>query len=328
LNVPIEDRSRNTLAAGRVTRNTLAKREELYSHFVAWLTLALPNFEVPFLVREHTAIFLDWVEEYTIQRYLEGWSRTRAAEALLALQDRYGILRGNMGGPWRIMRSWALTEPVSLHPPCPVALLKAMVVTALAWSWFEVATTLLTGFFGLLRPIEYLRAKVSDLILPRDHDGGRVVFVNIPEHKTQRRGPRRAHVRVDEKEVVDFLEWRAAQLKPWMPLWSGSAHTWRKRLETLAFFLTGVRKVILPSSLRPGGATYFFQKWDENLPRLQWRGRWASARMLEHYVQELVGCQILHRVESNNRARIESLAALYLPVLTETCGNQGESEAD
>jgi hypothetical protein len=65
-----------------------------------------------------------------------------------------------------------------------------MVDTVLAWSWFEVATTLLMGCFGSLRPIEYCRAKMSGLILPRDHVRGRVVVVNISDRKYQRQGPR------------------------------------------------------------------------------------------------------------------------------------------
>ena len=49
----------------------------------------------------------------------------------------------------------------------------------------------------------------------------------------------------------------------------------------------------LPSSLRPGGASYFFGLWDENIPRLLWRGRWASHKMLVHYVQELTAATML-----------------------------------
>ena len=126
-------------------------------------------------------------------------------------------------------------------------------------------------------------------------------------------------MRIDDQLTVDFLEKRVIGLKPSMMLFGGSAHTWRKRLDTMVLFLTGVRRLILPSSLRPGGATYYFELWDENLPRLQWRGRWASTKMLEHYVQELVGCQILNRVSASYRSKMDALAALYPAVLSEFC---------
>ena len=71
----------------------------------------------------------------------------------------------------------------------------------------------------------------------------------------------------------------------------------------------------LPSSLRPGGATFYFREWNENLPRLQWRGRWRSFRMLETYIQELGVAEALARFSPTVLARITVLDSFFTAVL-------------
>ena len=61
----------------------------------------------------------------------------------------------------------------------------------------------------------------------------------------------------------------------------------------------------------------FFEVWDENVPKLMWRGRWACQRTLEHYVQELVAHQVLNNVSVVEDTRITQLAALYIELLDE-----------
>lgn len=77
-----------------------------------------------------------------------------------------------------------------------------------------------------------------------------------------------------------------------------------------------LRKVVfLPSSLRPGGATYLFRLWSEDLVRVQWRGRWKSFRMLETYVQELGAAEIWTRFPLQTRNRVRVLGDLFLLLL-------------
>ena len=180
--------------------------------------------------------------------------------------DRHPAMRQMLG--WRILRAWAITEPTDLHPPCPLRLLQAMVVSTLAWGWWETTAVLLLGFFALLRPLEYLSATWGDLALPSSHSAGQVIFVAIPQHKSQRRGPRRTHVRLDEPLVVKFLTHQATGRQPFEPIWSGSANTWRRRVRTLSRHFTGRENTVMPSSLRPGVASHFFEVWGENVPKL------------------------------------------------------------
>lgn len=71
----------------------------------------------------------------------------------------------------------------------------------------------------------------------------------------------------------------------------------------------------LPSSLRPGGATYLFRLFHEDLVKLQWRGRWRSFRLLEIYVQELGAAQVWIRFDSKTRQGVLFLGNCFLTVL-------------
>ena len=74
--------------------------------------------------------------------------------------------------------------------------------------------------------------------------------------------------------------------------------------------------MVLPSSLRTGGATHFFMKWNEDLPRLMWRGRWRDLRMLGIYVQELSAGLVRMRLSPSDVARVNVLSDLYEEVIT------------
>ncbi len=71
------------------------------------------------------------------------------------------------------------------------------------------------------------------------------------------------------------------------------------------------------SSFRPGGASFLFHEWDEDVRRLQWRGRWASTRMLEHYIQELQSYQLLTQLSADARCLVDQLSDLFDASLAE-----------
>ena len=119
---------------------------------------------------------------------------------------------------------------------------------------------LLAAFCGLLRPSEYLSLRRANFRLPSDHLSGAVVFLLIDNKKTARRGPRRAHVRVDASYAVTFLSRSLRDVPFSEPIWRGSYSMWRRRLDALSRALKIPEGWCLPSSLRPVGATHFFQR--------------------------------------------------------------------
>ena len=67
----------------------------------------------------------------------------------------------------------------------------------------------------------------------------------------------------------------------------------------------------MPSSLRPGGATGFFETHGERIDLLMWRGRWACQRTLGHYIQELQVHQVLQDLPLEKMDVIEKLEELF-----------------
>ena len=294
------------------------QRATLYQLFLVWLQAVLPNFGVEELVLHHGGLFGQWCEEFVIQAYVEGWSRTKAANAVLSVMDQHGICRTNLGLAWAALRTWEGLEPPRLHPPMPWKLLKAMVVCALAWQWPGMAASLLLGFCCLLRPSENWRLTFGDIAWPWEHDGGEVLYIGVEHHKTDRRGPRKAHVKLDRREAVRLLCRLQAHRPRSERIFAGSPATFRRRFDALAarFHMKGK---VLPSSLRPGGATQLFMDSNESLDVVQWRGRWASARVLRHYIQELGAMKVLAGAPQETKYFIGQVADLF----DDTCANFG-----
>jgi hypothetical protein len=253
--------------------------------------------------------FLEEVTEWTVQRYLFHWSLTQTSEGLLAIADRHPWLRHQMSGAWRVISSWRGLMPVRLHPPIPWTVFRAMVTVALAWGWTRVAILLLCGFFGLLRPREFWELAPENIVLPTGHDLGQVVFLLIRMPKTAARAARHQYVKIEHAGTVSFLAKVVPNLPEGYRIYGGSQASLKARMSSILTRLS-MPDVILPSSLRPGGATYYFHVWNEDVQRIQWRGRWASARMLEHYIQELQTIHVLRNLPRQTRARVDHLSEL------------------
>ena len=225
------------LEAGHVSAKTRCQRADLFVIFASWLQGHLPEEDLMTFGRQHPQILAEWVHGFVRQAYITHWTRTRAAEAVLAVRDRFPLVRASLGGAWSALNTWAALEPSQTHTPCPVKLLRAMVVCALAWGWWRMATLLALGFYGLLRPCEFMLLTWEDVVLPRAHMGARALFVRILEPKTARRGARRQHVRIDFPPVVDFVDKLGCQSWARGRIFAGSPGTFRKRFETLLFAL-------------------------------------------------------------------------------------------
>lgn len=290
-------------------------RNHLYDDFEQWLLEQNPLVGLEDMARHHVDAFSEWLEEYMTFMYTSKRTRRDAAETLNVLVQRFGWLRQMLAGPWGILRTWDQLEPTVHHPPLPIAVLRALVVTALAWGWQQYAVALVLAFFGLLRPSELLALRRQDIALPMDHLEQAVLYLRIGLPKTRTRGARSQHVRIDETGIVALVQRYLKDLSPWQKIWNGSLNAFKRRLDLLQRAVLD-KPYFLPSSLRPGGATYLFRQWDESLVRLQWRGRWRSFRMLEIYVQELGAAEILIRFPPGVRNRLASLGICFCNLLS------------
>ena len=58
-----------------------------------------------------------------------------------------------------------------------------------------------------------------------------------------------------------------------------------------------------PAVLRGSGATFMYLL-TEDLPRIQWRGRWSQIKTVEHYVQEVAAQTLLTRLPAQAKRRL------------------------
>ena len=304
-------RDRRDLDNGRVTLVTANLRLRLLEDLQQWLQCEEP--EAPLLpeLAQHEPIRTSLLlEEYGRCMYEDGAPRRDYAEAISAVVQKFAFLRTFVTGPWRLLTTWECIAPGKVHPPLPLPLLKALATTALTWGWTRFALLLLVGFYALLRPCELIALKVSDLLMASQTGLDNVMFIRLQLVKSRTRGARVQSVRLDVPYVVNFSKKCFKTMQPNEGLWLHSMNLFRTRLQHVLRVVTGSPDLCVPSSLRPGGATFWFREWDENLLKLQWRGRWLHFKTLAHYVQELGCINIMEAILAPYLRKVQSLAAL------------------
>ena len=308
------ERNRELIEQGRITEKTHVWRISLLDRLNKWLEMELPEFPLEILARHHIDSLSEYLEEYVIQLYLEGQTRQTAAESLKVVVQKYGWLRSALAGPWNILKTWEVLEPSQHHKPLPKQILYAIVITALAWEWQRVGVLLVVAFFGLLRPSEAIALRRKDVSLPSDHWEKGILYIRVGAPKTRMKAARDQHVRIDEPMIADWISKMIGSMPPWSRIWHGSLAAFKSRFDLLQKEVLG-SCVFVPASLRPGGATYLFRVFEENLQRLQWRGRWRSIRMLEIYVQELGAAEVWTTFSPKVRAKVSFLGCSFDRIL-------------
>ena len=188
-------RSLAALRAGPVTARTAVNRAHLLWLFEGWVAEAAPGCSLAVLAQENVPWLSTLLEEYGAATYEAQRSRSYYAGTVNAVASHYGWLRPFLSASWRLLTTWEALEPPQLHPPIPLRVLQALVVLALSWDWWEVALLLLLGFYGLLRPSEYIALTPSHMLVSEaDPD---VLLLRVDEPKTRLRGARHQYVRVD-----------------------------------------------------------------------------------------------------------------------------------
>lgn len=309
-------RNREDLVAGRVTGQTANIRQRLLKEFLEWAVTEDPSFtNLKAVARTSPVTVIELLEEFGKVLYEQGASRRNYAETINSVQQMCPFLRTMMVGPWQLVTTWETLHPSQLHPPIPYQLLLAMASQALGWKWHRMCLLLLLGFFALLRPAELCSLKVKHCVLSSLPGGKKIVVLQLMQTKSRTRGARHQSVRLDELFVISFLEKCFKHMQADELLWPHSASLFRTRFDQVLVAACGHSKLVYPSSLRPGGATYLFQLWDENIPKLQWRGRWLHLKTMLHYIQELGAINVLNQFQPSQTVRMNALASLCQPCL-------------
>lgn len=305
-------RSGIVLEAGRrTTELTAVTRELLYGNFLSWLEDKEVSFDdvlfsSPPDVDQLNSLLCDfgrWL-------FREGKPYYHFSETINAITCKRPLVRRSLQQSWDLAFMWGSHEPAEHHIAMPFQILIALIAGAWSWGWKREAACFALAWGALLRIGEILAAKREDLVLPSDI-GNSVDFVllRIKEPKTRYRAARHQAGKLEQADLIEVARIGFAELKPFEMLWNFSGSTLRSRLQRL------LEKLDLPSknherpkalslaSFRPGGATHLMSVC-ESAELVRRRGRWASFRVMEIYLQEVAANTYLNAVAPSARVKV------------------------
>eukprot|EP00435_Cladocopium_sp_Y103_P018494 s3398_g4.t1 len=262
--------------------------------------------------------------EYGRALYAAGKSYGIYSETINSIAVERPLIRRQLNAAWDLAFCWLSDEPTQHHPAMPIAVMAAIVTTALIWGWPHEAAVILIGWTGIMRIGEILAATRAELVLPCDSiPGTTFALVIIKQPKTRGRSARHQAARIDQSDVIQFLTAMYGRAPSTDLLWPFSASTLRKRFSQLLAALelpvhrtSGMRPFDL-GSLRPGGATWLLHCTEQ--PELvRRRGRWLSAKVMEIYLQEVLVTTFEAKISPSTQFRIRLAAGGFALALERT----------
>eukprot|EP00438_Fugacium_kawagutii_P001490 Skav202536 [mRNA] locus=scaffold2011:198967:205206:- [translate_table: standard] len=103
------------------------------------------------------------VSDFLEVLWSSGKGRGLACDTLAALQGKQPNVKGHLQGSWRLLKAWHTHEIPNRAPPLPEHLVQAMSGWAIFKGHNSFATSLLVGFYGMLRTGELLQVRASHL---------------------------------------------------------------------------------------------------------------------------------------------------------------------
>ncbi|CAE7155308.1 unnamed protein product, partial [Symbiodinium necroappetens] len=247
------------------------------------------------------------------------WHYSETINSVTSLKP---VLRRQVQAAWDLGFAWVADEPYSHHTAIPPAVLIATITACLLWGWTREAGCFALAFGGVMRIGEVLKTRRRNLILPEDVAYSQhFILVQIEEPKTRGRGAKHQAAKVEAVDLIKVISLAFARLKRDEKLWPMSPQTLRKRFD-LALHRVGasppppsVRALDL-GSFRAGGATYMLQQTEDS-ELVRRRGRWASAKVMEIYLQEITASTFLPSLPQRQKERIFGVAAGFSVVLAQ-----------
>lgn len=219
--------------------------------------------------------------EYLEHLWFSGAGRGLASDTLASLQDRDPRLRGQLQISWRLLKTWHSHEIPSRAPPFPEYILHCLVGWALLRSKFSFAVSLLVGFYGILRTGELLALEKRHISFSVQSG---VAILTLGYTKGGKRLGVCESVTITHETALKFL-------RHWMSLSSENQKFCSSPAKWRAVFSEGLHELKLndfefrPYSLRRGGATWYFSKYN-SLDKVMVMGRWQAARTARLYLNE------------------------------------------
>ena len=233
-------------------------------------------------------------------------------ETINAIVEQSPDLRGHLAAAWRVGWEWRGLVPALNHRPATAPVVQAIIAAALLEEAEDLALLVAVAFAACLRPAEMMALKVGEILLPSRTLGRQGAFyVAIGRPKMRRLSARREHVLVEQLSLTQWLETALAGRSADELLFRAGPRVFTAAFAEVVRVLglpVGDLRGLTPASLRAGGATWLFET-TRDLELVRWRGRWASNRTLEVYIQEVAADRLLADVGDDVRSRVRRLAA-------------------
>ena len=312
------------LGEGRpVLERTTKNRQQLLEFFDQWLQSCGSSLAALLEARpldpENVA---SWLVAYGRQLFEAGRPYWHYSESINAVASLRPALRRSLQGAWDLAFSWMAKEPSTHHVAMPPVILLALLCTCLFWGWIKEAGIFAMSWGGLLRIGEAIATTRQNLVLPADVLFSQAyVLVRIEEPKTRMRMARHQSARIEHSDLVELVTLAFEDAERGRRLWPQSPQTLRRRFD-LALERIGLptqrqgQRPLDLGSFRPGGATHLMMT-SENSELVRRRGRWASQRVMEIYIQEVTASLYYPSLPIELRERIMCLAQSFTWVLNQ-----------
>lgn len=187
--------------------------------------------------------------------------------------------------------------------------------------WFFMAVLLELGLLCMLRPGELMKLKHNDFAMPGQFNlSNSKVAIQVTSPKNRRQFGDSQFVCLQNPNAIIWLESLVVEGSE-APFWPASRYTFVKMFKQLVQDLGVSSCHFTPASLRPGGATMYYNQ-GIGIANLRFMGRWTAEKSLEHYIQQAMATQILNRLQPVAISRLRSLGALCIEqVLHSSCSS-------
>jgi len=295
----------------RVTETTANVRGLLFQNFLGWLSDQGVDFDDLVMSSPPDVDRINKVlVQYGKWLFSEGKPYYHLSETINLVTSKRPVIRRSLQQAWDLCFMWGSHEPVEHHVAMPYQILIALISAAWWWGWHREAAVFALSWGALLRIGEVYEAKRSDLILPEDVDNTNdFALLRIREPKTRFRAARHQAGRLEHVDLLEVVKIGFQRLRPEEKLWPFSGATLRSRLHKLLHQLglpTELQNKPKPLSLasfRPGGATHMISVCD-NAETVRRRGRWASFKVMEIYLQEVSSSTYLNLISNESKLNV------------------------
>ena len=241
------------------------------------------------------------------------WHFSETVNAITALKP---ALRRCCQAAWDLAFTWLAEEPSNHHIALPPLLLMAILGVCLAWGWLREAGIFSLAWGALLRISEATSATRRHLVMPEDTMWMQsFILVCIDQPKTRGRAAKHQAAKLEPSDLVELVTLAFGKLDKRQRIWPYTNQTLRRRLDSVLSRL-GISKSDERSrsldlgSFKPGGATFLLQA-SEDSELVRRRGRWASHKVMEIYLQEVASSTFVSDLSPLCKDKVLYMARCY-----------------